>query len=241
MSNKFIKIGGLDIEIIKRSRQKNLYIRIKPPDGDIIVSVPVKTSERVIKNFLLRKIPEILKIQERMREQFRQSKREYISGESCYYFGEPHMLQVIYHDEVKKFCKVERVPNKIIMRVPAGTSWEKRKKLLTEWYRAELKKFLPIVIKRCESKMNLRINSCKIRNMKTRWGSCNIAKRSILINLQLVKKPVECLEYVMTHEFIHLIERNHTHKFRSLLEKYYPEWKSAKKILNEMPLDYWEK
>lgn len=239
MNKKFMKIGGLDIEIIKRSGQKNLYIRVKPPDGDIIVSVPARTPGEVIKNFVLRKIPDIIKAQDRMRNQFRQSKREYISGESCYYYGVPYMLQINYHD--KKYSKIERVPNKIIMTVPAGTSYERRKKLLTEWYRAELKQILPVIIKRCENKMNLHINACKIRNMKTRWGSCNIAKKSILINLQLVKKPLECLEYVMTHEFIHLIERNHTHKFRSLLDKYYPEWRSAKQILIDMPLDYWEK
>ncbi len=239
MSKKIIKIGGLDIEIIKRSRQKNLYIRVTPPDGNIIISVPARTPGKIIKNFVLRKIPDIIKAQERMRNQFRQSKREYISGESCYYLGVPYMLQVIYHDS--KLCKVERVPNKIIMTVPINTSCEKRRNLLTEWYRSELKKILPAIIKRCENKMNLHINDCKIRNMKTRWGSCNITKKSILINLQLVKKPLECLEYVMTHEFIHLIERNHTHKFRSLLDKYYPEWRSAKQILNEMPLDYWEK
>lgn len=77
--------------------------------------------------------------------------------------------------------------------------------------------------------------------MKTRWGSCNISRKSILINLQLVKKPLECLEYVLIHELVHLLEKNHTNRFRSLVEKYYPAWREAKRILTEMPLDYWEK
>ena len=237
INKKSIIIGNFEIHITKKTGQKNLYIRITPPNGDIIVSAPAGTSDKAIKNFVLQKIPEITKIQSRMKNQFRQSKREYISGETCYYWGEPNMLQVIYEG---KRAKIKKVPNKIIMTVPDGTSEEKRKKLLTEWYRAELKRMLPILLERCEKKIEVKINSCKIRNMKTRWGSCNISKKSILINLQLVKKPIKCLEYVITHELVHLLEKNHTNKFRSLLDKYYPSWKEAKQILEEMPLDYWK-
>ena len=148
------------------------------------------------------------------------------------------MLQVIYGG---KCCKIQRVPNRIIMTVPEGTQTDKRKSLLTEWYRGELKKFLAILLPECEKRVGVKINSCNVRNMKTRWGSCNISRKRILINLQLVKKPVECLEYVLIHELVHLLEKNHTNRFRSLVEKYYPAWREAKQILADMPLDYWEK
>lgn len=236
--NKIITVGNFEIHVTKRSGQKNLYIRISPPDGDISVSVPAKTSDKVIKNFVLRKIPEITKAQDRMKRQFRQTKREYISGESYYYWGEPHMLQVFYEG---KRSKIEKVPNKIIMTVPEGTSPEKLKKLLTEWYRKELKRMLPILLEQCEQRVGVKVNNCNIRNMKIRWGSCNISKKNVLINLQLVKKPIQCLEYVIIHELVHLLEKNHTNRFKSLLDKYYPNWKDAKKILSDMPLDYWEK
>ena len=234
-TKKIIKIGILEFQITKHSGQKNLYIRVNPPNGDISVSVPAKTTDRVIKNFVLSKMPEIVKIQDRMKRQFRQTKREYVSGETCYYLGKPYMLQVIYKG---RHSEIERVPNKIIMTVPEGASYEKRKKLLIEWYRSELKNILPMILKQCENKMRIKINACNIRNMKTRWGSCNISKRNILINLQLIKKPIECLEYVLIHEFIHLLEKNHTKHFKSLLDKYYPAWKEAKQILKDMPLDY---
>lgn len=77
--------------------------------------------------------------------------------------------------------------------------------------------------------------------MRTRWGTCNVEDRRIWINLQLVKKPIECLEYVVTHELVHLVEKNHTHRFQSLVAEYYPAWREAKKLLIEMPLDYMEK
>ena len=148
------------------------------------------------------------------------------------------MLQVIYEGNR---CKIQRVPNRIIMTVPEGTPIMKRKSLLTEWYRYELKKFLAILLPECEKRVGVKINSCNVRNMKTRWGSCNISRKNILINLQLVKKPLECLEYVLIHELVHLLEKNHTNRFKSLVEKYYPAWREAKRILTELPLDYWEK
>lgn len=236
--SKIIMAGDLEANVTKRPGQKNIYIRVNPPDGKITVSAPAKISDKLIKDFILRKIPEITKARERIRNQFRQSKREYVSGETCYYLGVPYMLQVIYEGNR---CKIQRVPNRIIMTVPEGTQTDKRKSLLTEWYRGELKKFLAILLPECEKRVGVKVNACNIRNMKTRWGSCNISRKSILINLQLVKKPLECLEYVLIHELVHLLEKNHTNRFRSLVEKFYPAWREAKRILTEMPLDYWEK
>ena len=233
MTSKIIKIGNFDITVTRHKGQKNLYIRVSPPDGTVNVSAPTRTPEKLIRNFVMKKIPEIVKIQGRMQKQYRQTKREYVSGESYYYLGKPYMLLVIYEG---MRCKIRREPNKIIMTVPENTPYEKREKLMTEWYRAEFKKLLPNLIARCEQRVGITINACNIRNMKTCWGSCNISKRSILLNLQLVKKPLECIEYVLTHEFVHLLERNHTNRFRSLMDKYFPYWREAKKLLLEMPI-----
>ena len=237
-AKKIIIIGDFEIHVMKRPGQKNMYIRIKPPDGEITVSAPSRTSDKLIKNFILRKIPEITKARERMRKQFRQSKREYVSGETCYFWGVPYMLQVVYEG---KCSKIQRVPGRIIMTVPEGTPLEKRKKLLIEWYRRELKYMLGLLLPECERRVGVKITSCTVRNMKTRWGSCNISRKRILINLQLVKKPLDCLEYVLIHELVHLLEKNHTNRFKSLVEEYYPAWREAKQILADMPLDYWEK
>ena len=238
MTSKIITIGNFEITVTWHKKQKNLYIRVSPPDGAVNVSAPAHTSEKLIRNFVMKKVPEIVKIQERMLKQYRQTKREYVSGESCYYLGKPYMLIVIYEGSR---CKIRREPNKIIMTVPENTPCEKREKLMTEWYRAEFKRLLPDLIARCEQRLGIKINACNIRKMKTRWGSCNISKRSILLNLHLVKKPLECIEYVLTHEFVHLLEKNHTNRFRSLMDKYFPYWREAKKLLSEMPLDHFEK
>lgn len=230
-------IAGLNIEITRKPKQKNLYIRVNPPDGTVTVSAPIEASDDAIHHFVLRKIPEIMKVRDRMLSQPRQTKREYVSGEACYLWGKPYMLQVVYKGN--KY-HIEKTPNKIIMTAPEGASEKSREKALTEWYRSELKRVLPALIKQCEERVGVELNACNIKNMKTRWGSCNIPEKKILLNLQLVKKPVECLEYVIVHELVHLLEKNHSNRFRALVEKNYPNWKEARQLLAEMPLDHIE-
>lgn len=230
-------IGGLQIKIIRKSSLKNMYIRVNPPDGIVKVSVPYDISDETIKNFVLTRMPEITKVRDRMLAQSRQSKREYVSGESCYLWGKQYMLQVTY---AGNRYYIEKTPNKIVMTAPIGSTAVNREKAMTEWYRSELKRILPIVLKQCEDRIGVTANACNVKYMRTRWGSCNIVEKRILINLQLVKKPVDCLEYVLTHELVHLLEKNHNNRFRSLVEKYCPNWKDAKQLLQDMPLDHME-
>lgn len=235
MTSSETTIAGLPVEITRKPGQKNLYIRVNPPEGTVTVSAPVEASYDAIHHFVLRKIPEITKVRDRMLSQPRQMKREYVSGEACYLWGKPYMLQVVYKGSR---YHIEKTPNKIIMTAPEGASEESRAKALTEWYRSELKRILPTLLKQCEDRVGVEVNACNIKNMKTRWGSCNIPEKRILLNLQLVKKPVECLEYVIVHELVHLLEKNHTNRFRALVEKNYPNWREARQLLTEMPLDH---
>lgn len=230
-------IDGLGVEIHKKSNLKNLYIRIIPPDGDVKVSVPLKCSDDEIKYFVLKNMTKIKNVKEKFRNQPRLSKREYVSGESCYLWGKTYILEVVYEN---KKPEVVVTSKKIILRVREGSDVKKRESIINEWYRNELKRVLKTVSKKCEKNTGLIANEYRVKNMKTKWGTCNINKKRIWINLQLAKKPIECLEYVMTHELVHLLERNHTNRFYELLGEYYPEWKVARKILSEQPLDYVE-
>lgn len=238
MRNDELIVGGLPIEIIRKKSLKNLYVRINPPEGDVTVSTPTELTDEDIKLFVLKKLPEINKVREKMLSQERQSKREYVSGESHYLWGKPYRLQVIKQGSQYNIVKT---PTKIIMTVPENATTESKEKAFIEWYRQELKRALPAVIERCEKKAGVHANEFKVKNMRTRWGTCNIEKRRIWINLQLVKKPAECLEYVVTHELVHLLEKNHTNRFHALVNEFFPTWKEAKKLLAEMPLDYMEK
>lgn len=237
MMNETMEISGLQIQILKKRNLKNLYIRVNPPEGNVTVSAPAGYPDEEIKLFVLRKLPEITRVRNKMNVQPRQSKREYVSGESCYLWGKPYMLQVV--PDGKRYS-IEKTPNKIIMTVPDGATTEGKEQALTEWYRAEVKRVLETVFETCKKKTGIDADEAKIKKMKTRWGTCNIDSRRIWINLQLAKKPPECLEYVVIHELVHLLEKNHTNRFNALVEEYCPTWKEAKKLLTEMPLDYIE-
>ena len=198
---------------------------------------PKNYPDEEIKLFVVKKLAEINKVRERMILQERQTKREYVSGESYYLWGKPYRLQVIY--EGNKY-EITKQINKIVFKVPKNSTPKSKENAFNEWYRKELKRVLDIVSKDSQSKMNIYANEFRIKNMKTKWGTCNIEKKRIWINLQLVKKPIECLEYVVIHELVHLIEKNHTHRFHALVKEFYPGWKEAKKLLTELPLEFWE-
>ena len=238
MYSEEVVIGGLPVMIIKKANLKNWYLRIFPPDGEVSVSVPLNTKTESVRLFVLRKMPEIIKTREKMLGQPLQNKREYISGESYYIWGKPYRLQVVYQG---KRSRIEKTPTKLVLTVPEGTTEAQKEKIITEWYRKEIKRIMGGVIALCEKRTGIQAAEYRVKNMHTRWGTCKIPERRIWINLQLAKKPVECLEYVITHELVHLLEENHTHRFQALVEEFYPQWREAEKILATLPLDYMEK
>ena len=120
--------------------------------------------------------------------------------------------------------------------VNSGTDTEKRLKVLTEWYREQLKGKIPDLLNKWQPIIGKQVNDCRIKKMKTRWGSCNITKGRIWLNLELAKKPIECLEYVLVHELVHLWERYHNEKFRAYMDKYLPQWQEYSDMLNREPL-----
>lgn len=226
-------IGGIPLTIIKKTNLKNLYIRVNPPHAEVVVSSPTSVSDEEIHLFVLRKLPEIRKVQDKMLKQTRQTKRKFVSGEAHYLWGKPYMLKIVYGNK----AKVERLPDKLVLTVIEGASTETKEKILNNWYRKELNRVLDSLIGKCEGIVGESANEYRIKNMKTKWGTCNIQDKRIWLNLQLVKKPVACLEYVLVHELVHLIEKNHTNRFYSLVEEFYPAWKQSLQLLSELPLD----
>lgn len=229
-------IGGVTFNITKKANLKNLYIRVLPPIGEVIVRAPISISNDEIRLFALSKLPEIVRIRNKMHSQVRQTKREYVSGESHYLWGKPYMLKVKYANK----SNVEKIANKLILTVPEGATIEKREEVLNKWYRAELTRVMKQLIEKCEKITHVSASEYKIKSMKTKWGTCNIQDRRIWLNLQLIKKPISCLEYIMIHELVHLLEKNHTNRFYSLIGEFYPNWKQVVNLLDEMPLDFIE-
>ncbi len=231
-----ITVSGIEIEVQKKNI-KNLHLSVLPPDGKVRVSAPMHLSDESIAMFIRTKLGWIKKQQEKFEKQPRQSEREYVSGETLYVFGQQYFLCVQYS---YKGNSLALEGNEAILTVRKESTAKQREAFVNEWYRALLKEKIEIYLPKWESITGLHCDSWQTKNMTTRWGTCNTNTRKIWLNLQLAKKPVECLEYVILHELIHLKIRNHSKDFVDMMDRYMPYWRDVKTKLNGMKLDYME-
>lgn len=228
-----LSIGNINIEVIKKNI-KNLHLAVYPPDGRVRIAAPEKMKDDVIRVFAVSKISWIKKQQKKLLAQPRQNKREFVSGESHYFKGIRYLLNV----EVSNNNSISIRNKKYIdLMVKDISDYEKKEKLMKEWYRKELKKEIPEIIEKWAEITGIEINEYKIKIMKTKWGTCNPKDKRIWLNLELAKKNKRCLEYVVLHEMIHILERTHNEKFQYYMNKYMPNWKEIREELNELVFD----
>lgn len=210
---------------------KNVHLTIYPPDARIHVSAPLTMTEEAVRLFLVTKQSWIRKQVSQIIEQNRQTPREYVSGENHYFKGHRYRLKVVYHNAPPK---VEIQGNEyIVLFVREGTTMERRAEILREWYRFEFKSLLPALIAKWEETLDVKVNKWEVKQMKTLWGSCNHRTHNIIFNLELIKKPLHCIEYIVVHELLHIKVRLHNEEYTSLLNRYFPNWKQLKDVLNE--------
>ncbi len=226
-----ISIEDIDIELIKKNI-KNIHLSVHPPNGRVRLAVPEKMDREAIRIFLVSKLSWIKKQQAKFLVQEREAPREFLSGESHYYLGDRYLLNLV---ETRGKQGVE-IKNKkeINLHARKDSTKDKREKIMIEWYRSELKDIIPEYIKKWEAIMNVKVEEFGVKRMKTRWGTCNVVAKRIWINLELAKKNPRCLEYIVVHEMVHLLERNHNHVFKAYMDKFLPNWRSIKAELNGM-------
>lgn len=229
-----IQISEISVEIIKKNI-KNMHLAVLPPDGRVRVSAPLGMSNDAIILFVRTKLGWIRKQQIKFEEQPRQSEREYVSGETLYVWGRQYFLQVEYS---YKGNSLILDGEKAILTVRKESTVKQREAFVNEWYRNLLKAEVEKKLPKWESITGLYCSSWQSKYMTTRWGTCNVNTRKIWLNLQLAKKPVECLEYVILHELAHLKVKNHGADFVAILDQYMPYWREMKKLLNDSKLDY---
>lgn len=229
-----IEVSGIPIEIIKKNI-KNIHLSVLPPDGKVRVSAPTTVSDESLEMFVRTKIGWIRKQQEKFENQPRQSERQYVSGETLYLWGKQYFLQVEYS---YKGNSLILDGDKAILTVRKESTVKQRENFVNEWYRERLKSEIEKLLPKWETITGLKCSSWQTKYMTTRWGTCNTQTRKIWLNLQLAKKPVECLEYVILHELAHTKVKNHGADFIAIMDKYMPYWRETKKKLNDFTLDY---
>lgn len=232
----YIEIAGIPIEV-NRKNIKNLHLSVLPPNGKVRVSAPLHLSDGSISIFVRTKLSWIKKQQEKFNKQPRQSERQYVSGETLYVFGKQYFLHVEYS---YKGNSLVLSGDTAILTVRQESTVKQRENYVNEWYRELLKERISLYLPKWENATGLYCDSWHTKYMTTRWGTCNTEKKRLWFNLQLAKKPLDCLEYVILHELAHLHERTHNKDFVALLDSYMPNWREIKCKLNDEKLDYME-
>ncbi|WP_246035776.1 M48 family metallopeptidase [Winogradskyella algicola] len=228
-----MKIANVEIDIVRKDI-KNMHLAVYPPNGKIRLSVPSKTDEEVLRLFAISKLGWIKKHVKNFQAQPRESIRTYVSGESHYFQGKRYILNVIEHQGKSKVSI--RGTKCLDLYVRRGSTREDKAKVLKEWYRRKLKKQLPDIISKWEKEIGVKASDWGVRQMKTKWGACNIEEKRIWLNLELSKKPTICLEYIVVHELVHLLERHHNDRFIQYMDTFMPKWRLYRNQLNSLPV-----
>jgi predicted metal-dependent hydrolase len=225
-----LTIRDINIEV-EHKDIKHVHLAVYPPDGRVHISVPVTMTMYSVRLYAVTKLSWIESSIREVLNQQRQSPREYVSGEDHYLFGHRHILQVRYAQAAPTVTIINK---KIIqLTVRPDSSIEKKAKVMNEWYRELLKKRINTYINSWQKKMDVVCSGWEVKQMKTKWGSCNHHTRHIIFNLELAKKPNHCIEYVVVHELAHILVRTHNMEYKSILNKYMPQWENYQKELNE--------
>ncbi len=226
---KEIYVSGICIEVRKK-KIKNLYLSVKPPDGKVVISAPCRISDRLVEEFAKERMEWILRQKRRLEQMPQQAERQYLPGEDLYIWGKRYTLAWQEWGNQNSFVLDD---DKAVLCMRSGSAVKQREAYIREQYRAMLKEETARLLPEWEARTGLHCSSWHTKYMKTRWGTCNTAKKRLWFNVQLAEKPLECLEYVILHELAHTKIGNHGKEFAALMDRYMPEWREVKKRLNE--------
>ena len=232
-----VNINGLTIDVVRKNI-KNMHLSVYPPTGRVRIAAPLNIDDEAVRLFAISKLAWIKRNQRKFEKQERQTPREYANRESHYFEGRRYLLRITEIDSVPKVLIKSKTHIDLFVR--PGFTIEQCHNILNEWYRKQLKEQIPVLIYKWEKIIGVSVSEWGVKQMKTKWGTCNIEEKRIWINLELAKKPKQCLEYIVVHEMIHLLERYHNDHFLALIEKYMPKWKLYKQELNRLPVSHGE-
>lgn len=226
-----IQVSDIDVDVIKKDI-KNIHLAVYPPSGRVRLSSPRSMKTESLRLFLISKLGWIKKHIRKMNSQVRVPDREYIQGESHWVQGQRYLLNIIEEQAPPKV----KIRNKkyLDLYVRPGSDKVKREEVIREWYRGILKEQIPALIEKWEKELGVTVQDWGVKQMKTKWGSCNINAKRIWLNLELAKKPKPLLDYVVLHEIAHLKERLHNDRYKGILTKHMPSWKSRQDELNKV-------
>lgn len=229
-----ITLGDIAVELVFKDI-KNLHLSVHPPSGRVRIAAPTRMSLDTVRVFAISKLSWIKQQQRKLQEQERETPREYQNRESHYVWGQRYLLKVSEDDAEPS---IELNGRCMVLRVRPGTGEQARHTYVERWYRDKVKEAASSLIGKWQPHLAVTVAHCFVQRMKTRWGSCNPIGRTIRLNTELAKKPKECLEYIVVHEMLHLLEPTHNARFIALLDRHLPRWQFCRQTLNSLPVPH---
>ena len=226
-----IELGGIVLEIVKKDI-KNVHLSVYPPTGRVRVAAPTHMKLDTIRLFAISKLGWIRQQQKKLREQERESRREVLDRESHHVWGRRVLLRLVEEDVPPS---VRLCHSKLLLSARPGTDEVAREAILASWYRQLLKAEVAALIAAWEPRLEVTVSGFYVQQMRTKWGSCNPAARTLRLNTELAKKPKACLEYIVVHEMCHLLEPRHGARFLAMLDRFMPAWRETRALLNSLP------
>lgn len=232
-----IDLGDITIDVTLKEI-KNIHLGVYPPHGRVRIAAPARMSLDTIRVYAISKLPWIRKQQQKLREQEREAPREYLDRESHYVWGKRYLLKL---EEVEAPAAVVLRHRHLVLRVRPDMAPERRQEILEAWYRQRLKEAVPALLQKWAPVLGVHAERFFVQRMKTKWGGCTPGTRSIRLNTELAKKPPQCLEYIVVHELMHLLEPTHSSRFIALMDQYMPKWRFYRGELNKLPVrhEHW--
>ena len=227
-----LRLGEIAVDVVLKDI-KNVHLSVHPPTGRVRISAPQRMKLGTIRLFAISKLSWIKQQQTKLREQERETPREYLDRESHYVWGKRYLLKLI---EEPSAPRIELKHNKMILRVNQGANHDRKEDVVAQWYREQIKAAVPTLIAKLEPTVGVNVQRVFVQKMKTKWGSCNPASRSVRLNTDLAKKPRECLEYIVVHEMLHILEPTHSARFVALMDRLMPQWRGCREQLNQLPV-----
>ena len=227
-----IDIGEIAVNVIRKNI-KNVHLSVYPPHGNVRISAPLRMNIDTIRVFAISKLDWIKKHQQKICSQVRETPREYIDRESHYLWGKRYLLNLI---EIEAPAYLELQHDCMVLQIRPDATTDRKRAIVDEFYRHQIEIAIPPLIAKWEKLMGLQVNSFTVRKMKTKWGSCTPSLQTIRFNLELAKKPAECLEYVVVHEMVHLLEPSHNKRFVAFMDSFMPKWRFYQSELNRLPI-----
>lgn len=229
-----IALGSIEAEVLFKDIL-NVHLTVLPPNGRVRISAPTHMALDTVRVFALSKLAWIKSQRNSMAEQEREPSREYLERESHYVWGRRYLLKLVETDGAPTVALRHRA---LVLAVKQGASLAAREAVLSRWYRDQVRERAGPLVAAWSRTLGLDVPRLHVQHMKTKWGSCSPVRRSIRLNTELAKKPPGCLEYIVVHELVHLLEPTHNERFKALMRTFLPEWEDRRRELNGLPLGH---